>query len=162
MATTKAHRNLVRSYAQDLRLFGTPAKRLGLAAVLVVLLVLPTVVQDDFWLSVLIYSGVTAIGAIGLNLLTGYCGQISLGHAFFIGAGAYCAALVGGDLGLPLPLWLLASAAIGAMLGGVIGPFTLRLRGRGNLPARTNHCFAASYRGFMNGSAPRQDRSTTK
>jgi len=129
MATTKAHRNLVRSYAQDLRLFGTPAKRLGLAAVLLVLLMLPTVVQDDFWLSVLIYSGVTAIGAIGLNLLTGYCGQISLGHAFFIGAGAYCAALVGGDLGLPLPLWLLASAAIGAILGGMIGPFALRLRG---------------------------------
>ena len=93
------------------------------------LLVLPTVVQDDFWLSVLIYSGITAIGAIGLNLLTGYCGQISLGHAFFIGAGAYCAALVGGDLGLPLPLWLLASAAVGAVLGGLIGPFALRLRG---------------------------------
>jgi branched-chain amino acid transport system permease protein len=125
----KPHRNLVRSYAQDLRLFGSPAAKAGLAAMLLVLLLLPTVVQDDFWLSVLIYSGITAIGAIGLNLLTGYCGQISLGHAFFIGAGAYCAALVGGDLGLPLPLWLLASAAVGAVLGGFIGPFALRLRG---------------------------------
>ena len=125
----KPHRNLVRHYAQDLRLFGSPMAKAGLGVMLVILLVLPTVVQDDFWLSVLIYSGITAIGAIGLNLLTGYCGQISLGHAFFIGAGAYCAAIVGGDAGLPLPLWLLASAAIGAVLGGIIGPFTLRLRG---------------------------------
>ncbi|WP_216211911.1 branched-chain amino acid ABC transporter permease [Amycolatopsis aidingensis] len=125
----KAHRNLVRGYAEQLRLFGTPWTRFGLLAMLLVFLVLPTVVQDDFWLSVLIYVGITAVGAIGLNLLTGYCGQISLGHAFFIGAGAYVTARVGGDLGLPLPLWLLAAAAVGAALGGLIGPFTLRLRG---------------------------------
>ncbi|GAB3455771.1 branched-chain amino acid ABC transporter permease [Actinophytocola sediminis] len=125
----KPHRNLVRGYARELRLFGTPLSRVGLFLMLGGLLVAPTVVQDDFWLSVLIYSGITAIGAIGLNLLTGYCGQISLGHAFFIGAGAYCAALVGGEAGLPLPLWLLASAAVGAVLGGLIGPFALRLRG---------------------------------
>ncbi|MCA1655145.1 MAG: branched-chain amino acid ABC transporter permease, partial [Pseudonocardiaceae bacterium] len=77
---SKPHRNLVRSYAQDLRLFGSPMAKVGLGLMLGTLLVLPTVIQDDFWLSVLIYSGITAIGAIGLNLLTGYCGQISLGH----------------------------------------------------------------------------------
>ncbi|HVK25652.1 MAG TPA: branched-chain amino acid ABC transporter permease [Actinokineospora sp.] len=125
----KPHRNLTRAYAQDLRLFGSPLAKAGLAAMILVLLMLPMVVQDDFWLSVLIYVGITAVGAIGLNLLTGYCGQISLGHAFFIGAGAYCTAIVGGDLGLPLPLWLLAAAAVGAVLGGLIGPFALRLRG---------------------------------
>jgi branched-chain amino acid transport system permease protein len=127
--SSSAHRNLTRSYREDLRLFGTPWGRFGLVAMVVVFLVLPAVVQDDFWLSVLIYVGITAVGAIGLNLLTGYCGQISLGHAFFIGAGAYVAARIGGDLGLPLPLWLLASALVGGALGGLIGPFTLRLRG---------------------------------
>jgi branched-chain amino acid transport system permease protein len=126
---SKPHRNLVRSYEQDLRLFGSPMSKVGLGLMLATLLVLPTVVRDDFWLSVLIYSGITAIGAIGLNLLTGFCGQISLGHAFFIGAGAYTAAVIGGDLELPLIVWLLASAAIGAVLGGLIGPFALRLRG---------------------------------
>lgn len=123
------HRNMVRDYAQDLRLFGTPWRRAGLVLLLAGYLVLPTVVQDDFWLSVLIYSGITAVGAIGLNLLTGYCGQVSLGHAFFIGAGAYCTALVGGDLGLPLPVWLLAAGLVGALIGAAIGPFALRLRG---------------------------------
>lgn len=124
-----AHRNVTRGYADELRLFGSPAARAGLVAMVVVFLVLPTVVQDDFWLSVLIYVGITAFGAIGLNLLTGYCGQISLGHAFFIGAGAYVAARVGGELGLPLPVWLLAAAVLGAALGGLVGPFALRLRG---------------------------------
>jgi branched-chain amino acid transport system permease protein len=125
----RPHRNLVRDHAQDLRLFGTPGAKVGLVLMVVVFAVLPTVVQDDFWLSILIYVGITAIGAIGLNLLTGYCGQISLGHAFFIGAGAYCTAVVGGTLGMPLPVWLLAAALVGAALGGLIGPFTLRLRG---------------------------------
>lgn len=125
----KPHRNLTRAYAQDLRLFGTPWAKAGLAMMILVVVLLPTILHDDFWLSILVYVGITAVGAIGLNLLTGYCGQISLGHAFFIGAGAYCTAIVGGDLGLPLPLWLLAAALVGAALGGVIGPFALRLRG---------------------------------
>ena len=84
----RPHRRLSRSYAQDLRLFHTRGSKVGLALLLTGYLVFPTVVQDDFWLSVLIYSGVTAIGATGLNLLTGFCGQVSLGHAFFVGAGA--------------------------------------------------------------------------
>ncbi|NIJ15023.1 branched-chain amino acid transport system permease protein [Saccharomonospora amisosensis] len=124
-----AHRNLTRSYADELRLFGTPAAKVGLGLLVAVFLLLPTVVHDDFWLSVLIYVGITAVGAIGLNLLTGYCGQISLGHAFFIGSGAYVAAQVGGALELPLPVWLLGAALAGAVLGGLVGPFTLRLRG---------------------------------
>ncbi|WP_199429067.1 branched-chain amino acid ABC transporter permease [Qaidamihabitans albus] len=124
-----AHRNMTRGYADELRLFGTPLARFGLVAMIAVFLLLPTILQDDFWLSVLIYVGITAIGALGLNLLTGYCGQISLGHAFFIGAGAYVTARIGGDLGLPLPVWLLAAGVVGAVLGGLIGPFALRLRG---------------------------------
>jgi branched-chain amino acid transport system permease protein len=121
------HRNLVRDHAP--RLFRTRGSKVGLVLLLAGYLVLPTVVQDDFWLSVLVYSGITAIGAIGLNLLTGYCGQVSLGHAFFVGAGAYTTAALGGDLGLPLPVWLLGSAVVGALIGALVGPFALRLRG---------------------------------
>ncbi|WP_166350794.1 branched-chain amino acid ABC transporter permease [Phytoactinopolyspora limicola] len=125
----RPHHRLVRGYADDLKLWRTPWSRFGLAVLVTVFLALPIVVQQDFWLSVLIYAGITAIGAIGLNLLTGYAGQISLGHAFFIAAGAYCAARVGGDLGLSMPWWLLAAAVAGGVLGGLIGPFTLRIRG---------------------------------
>jgi branched-chain amino acid transport system permease protein len=125
----RPHRNLVQDYRQDLRLFGTPTARVGLVVMLLVLVMLPMVIQDDFWLSVLIYVGITAVGAIGLNLLTGYCGQISLGHSFFIGAGAYITGWLGGDLGLPLVLWLPLAAVTGGLLGAVVGPFALRLRG---------------------------------
>jgi len=91
--------------------------------------VLAPIVLSDFQLSVVDYAGIAAIGAIGLNVLTGYTGQISLGHGFFLGAGAYTAAYVGGELDLPLPLWLAASAIVGALVGLAIGPFALRLRG---------------------------------
>ncbi|TCO64554.1 branched-chain amino acid ABC transporter permease [Actinocrispum wychmicini] len=125
----RPHRAMVREFGQDLRLFATPAARVGLVVMLLVLVMLPMVVQDDFWLSVLIYVGITAVGALGLNLLTGYCGQISLGHAFFIGAGAYVTGWLGGDLGLPLVLWLPLAAVAGGLLGAMVGPFALRLRG---------------------------------
>lgn len=91
--------------------------------------VLAPLALSDFQLSVVDYAGIAAIGAMGLNVLTGYTGQISLGHGFFLGAGAYASAYVGGELDLPLPVWLLAAAAIGALVGLVIGPFALRLRG---------------------------------
>lgn len=99
------------------------------AAVLFVLWLVTPLFLDEFWLSVLDYAGITAIAAIGLNLLSGFSGQISLGHAAFIGAGAYAAAYFGEELGLPLPLWLLACALVGGLLGAAVGPFALRLRG---------------------------------
>jgi branched-chain amino acid transport system permease protein len=91
-------------------------------------LISPTVLSD-FQLTVVDYAGIAAIGALGLNVLTGYTGQISLGHGFFLGAGAYVSAYVGGELDLPLPVWILGAAVLGALVGAVIGPFALRLRG---------------------------------
>jgi branched-chain amino acid transport system permease protein len=96
---------------------------------------------DDFWLSLLATVGVYAIGAVGLNLLTGYAGQVSLGHAFFFGVGAYCAAWFGGGnavgtrdeilfLDLPMIVWLPLAGLIGAALGALVGPVALRLSGQ--------------------------------
>ena len=61
-------------------------------------------------------TAIFAIGALGLNILTGLAGQVSLGHAFFMGVGAYTAVLLGrpGDgalLGLGLPMWIWLPAA---------------------------------------------------
>ncbi len=125
----KPHRNLTRRYEDDLKLFRTPWAKLGLVLMLATWLLLPFFYANDFWLSVLNYAGIAAIGAIGLNILTGYTGQVSLGHAFFLGVGAYAAAQLGGELGLPLWLWLPLAALLGAALGALIGPFALRLRG---------------------------------
>jgi len=99
------------------------------ALVLVGAYVVMPLMLSDFWLSVLAYAGIGAVGAFGLNLLTGYAGQVSLGHAAFIGVGAYVAGWLGADNNLPLPLWLAGAALAGAILGAIIGPFALRLRG---------------------------------
>lgn len=110
----------------------TPPASIGgatLCAALVAIFVLPLVV-GDFWLSVLNYAGIAAVGAIGLNLLTGNAGQVSLGQPFFMGVGCYVAAFAGQQLGLPLPVWLVAAMLAGGLVGGLVGPFALRLRGQ--------------------------------
>ena len=71
--------------------------------------------------------GINIIQAVGLNLITGYCGQISLGHAAFYGIGAYTAALMA-KAGLPGPVNLLAAMLLAGSLGGVVGLTSLRVR----------------------------------
>ena len=84
---------------------------------------------SDFGLAVLNLAGIAAVGALGLNLLVGYTGQISLGHAAFLGVGAYACAGAGASLGLPFPVWLATAAAAGALLGLAVGPLAARYRG---------------------------------
>lgn len=117
-------------YGDDAKLFKSRQSRLALLALFVVMVLVPLNMQSDLWLSVLNYAGIAAIGAVGLNLLTGYTGQVSLGHAFFIGTGAYCASWMGGVKSWPLPVWLLAAGVVGGVVGGLVGPFALRLRGQ--------------------------------
>lgn len=119
---------LTTDYAGDLRLFPSRASKVGLAVLFVVWIMLPNQ-ASDFWLNVLNRAGVFAIAAIGLNLLTGYTGQVSLGHAFFMAVGGYTWAHFGAQQGLPLLVWLPLAAIIGAAVGAAIGPFALRLRG---------------------------------
>jgi len=123
------------SYEQDLRLFPESGGRVGMAILVVVVLAAPFMLED-FPLVILNYSAIAAIGAIGLNLLTGYTGQVSLGHAFFIGLGAYTAGYFGGEatsnaggLGLPFIVWIPLAGLLGALVGAIIGPFALRLKG---------------------------------
>lgn len=122
-------RRLVRRYEDELGLFRSGWAKVGLAAFVAGIALFPQLVTGDFWLSVANYAGIFAIGAIGLNLLTGFTGQVSLGHSFFLGIGAYTTVILGVHHGLPLPLWLLGAAVVGGLIGLVIGPFALRLRG---------------------------------
>jgi branched-chain amino acid transport system permease protein len=84
---------------------------------------------DDFWRSTAVFILIFAIGALGLNVLTGYTGQISLGHAFFLGAGAYTAGILGLDHHVMAVWWILAAGVVAALCGLIIGPTALRLRG---------------------------------
>ncbi len=71
--------------------------------------------------------GINIILALGLNMITGFCGQISLGHAAFYGVGAYTCALLA-KAGTPLPLAVSAGMVAAGFLGIVVGLASLRVR----------------------------------
>jgi branched-chain amino acid transport system permease protein len=125
-----------RTYAQDLALFNTRPKQAGVAVIVLVALALPFLVTDPI-LRTLATAFVLAIGALGLNIVTGMAGQVSLGHAFFLGIGAYTAAAISGDpdgrtvgLGITnLLVWLPAAGLMAALAGALVAPLATRLRG---------------------------------
>jgi branched-chain amino acid transport system permease protein len=127
---------LYTSYRQDMATLNTTPKRSSIAGLLLLAAALPFMVSDD-WLRLLAVAYVASIGAIGLNLVTGYAGQVSLGHAFFLGIGAYTAAAISGDpdedtigFGITfLPVWLLAAGLVAGLAGLLVAPLATRLRG---------------------------------
>jgi branched-chain amino acid transport system permease protein len=134
--TLRGRPGFYRTYAQELALFNTRPKVAGVVVVIAAALLLPFVLEDPL-LETLAIAFVMAIGALGLNLVTGMAGQVSLGHAFFMGVGAYTAAAISGDpdgrtigYGITfLPLWMLAAGVVAAVAGAIIAPIATRLRG---------------------------------
>ena len=125
-----------RSYEQELALFNTRPKALGVAALVGAAVLLPFVLEDSL-LHTLAIACCFAIGALGLNIVTGMCGQVSLGHAFFLGVGAYTASAISGDpegrtIGFGITnmlVWLPAAGIAAALAGVLIAPLATRLRG---------------------------------
>ncbi|MFI4986595.1 MAG: branched-chain amino acid ABC transporter permease [Alphaproteobacteria bacterium] len=98
------------------------------AAALGLLLLLAPLVLGSYWTYLLTLTGVFTLVALGLNLLTGYCGQISLGHAAFFGVGAYATGLLTEKAGVPFILSLLLGALFTTGLGAIAALPALRLR----------------------------------
>lgn len=133
---------LYTSYEADQALLNTTTKRVlfGLFFVLLLLLPLGVVpglkfVAADDWMLTLADVAIIFIAALGLNILTGLAGQVSLGHAFFMAVGAYTAAILGAPegplwgLGLPIWIWLPAAGLVAALVGVLIAPTSFRVRG---------------------------------
>ena len=99
------------------------------AALVIVIGLLPLVVRNAYHLSVIILIGTYALIAIGLSLLMGYAGQISLGHAAFYGLGAYASAIGTTRYGLDPWLCIVLGMAVTAVVAYLIGRPTLQLRG---------------------------------
>ncbi|MCL1595193.1 MAG: branched-chain amino acid ABC transporter permease [Actinomycetia bacterium] len=134
---------LFTSYPSEMKLLPTTTKRVSMALLLVIVILLPLhalpflgFLGDSDWLLIIDRMLVFAIAALGLNLLTGVAGQVSLGHAFFMAVGAYTAVLLGGvsgntiwGLGLPIWIWLPAAGAMAALVGILVAPTAVRVRG---------------------------------
>jgi branched-chain amino acid transport system permease protein len=116
------------SYAGDEALFRTPTQRVWLGVLVVGLAAVP-LVAGEYLLYLANLVGVLLIGAIGLNLLTGYTGQISLGHGAFMGVGAYATAIAATRLGAPFWIAIPAGGAAACAAGAVVGIPSLRIKG---------------------------------
>lgn len=101
----------------------------GLAGLAAVLVLLPFALPNGYYFDVAIRVAINACVAIGLNLLVGYTGQISLGHAGFFGIGAYASAILTSRFGWPPVVALLASAAATGALAFLVARPILKLRG---------------------------------
>jgi len=104
---------------------------MGLAPLVaaVAVAVAPLLISDRFVLRILTFAGINALVVIGLALLFGYAGQVSLGHAAFVGLGAYTCAYCTVHLGWPWPLAFVAAGAIAALGGLILALPSLRLKG---------------------------------
>lgn len=104
-------------------------KRVGTGVLVAMLLALPAWVWNPYHLHILIMAGIFAVLALSLNLLLGYTGQLSLGHAAFFGIGAYASALL--TLRLDWPVWtgFAAATVLAGLAGYGVGKVSLKLRG---------------------------------
>ncbi len=116
------------SYRSELRLRHTRAEKVRLVLLVAALLALPFIV-NNYWLGIINVIGIAAIGAVGLNILVGFTGQISLGQGGFLAVGAFTSALLSGRAGLPVPLAVIAAVLVTAGIGAVVGLPALRLKG---------------------------------
>ncbi len=95
----------------------------------VTILLLPPLLPGDYYVEVLLFAGINVLVALGLSLLTGYAGQISLGHAGFYGMGAYISGALTAHLGWPVPLAAITALLATAFVAALVGWPTLRLKG---------------------------------
>lgn len=107
---------------------GRAVQRLWMAVLIVLLLALP-LVAPGYWIYFAGLLGINIIATHGLNLMMGYAGLLSLGHAAFVGVGAYTAALLQAHLGLPFWITIPAAGVAAAVIGGIFGLPSLRIRG---------------------------------
>jgi branched-chain amino acid transport system permease protein len=140
--------NLHTNYQSETSILPTWTQRVFMTLLIAVMVLLPfnlpiinqlpfvRFLGDGDWIRLTTQAVIFAIAALGLNLLTGVAGQVSLGHAFFMGTGAMAAAYLGGEPGsnlwgheLPMWIWLPGAGVTAALIGIVVAPAAVRLRG---------------------------------
>jgi len=118
-----------RSYAEDLALYPLPLQKFTIGLVIALAFVAYPLWASDYLLGLANLIGVAALGAVGLNILVGYTGQISVGHGAFMSVGAYTAAVLSTRYGVPWWLALPAAGAMSALIGSICGIPSLRIKG---------------------------------
>ncbi len=116
------------NYAQDMAIVRTGTHRVLLIGFLIVLFTAP-LYFGNYWLGVFNLIGITLIAAVGLNVLVGYCGQLSIGHAGFIAVGAYTSAILTNRFEMPFLVGFIAAGLVSGLIGIVFGLPSVRVKG---------------------------------
>lgn len=116
------------TYAQDMAILRTKTHWAMFIVLLLILFTLPLYL-GNYWLGVANLIGITLVAAIGLNILVGYCGQLSIGHAGFIAVGAYTTAILTGKLELPFLVGLICAGIVAGIVGLIFGIPSVRVKG---------------------------------
>ncbi len=116
------------SYATDMAILRTKTHWAMLLLLFLLLFTAP-LYMPNYWLGVSNLILITIIAATGLNILTGYCGQLSIGHAGFIAAGAYTSAVLTSRLELPFLVGLISAGLLSGLIGMLFGLPSLRVKG---------------------------------
>lgn len=117
------------SYRADMALHRLPTARYAMIAFLLVMFIGVPLFATAYQVYVVDTILVACIGALGLNLLTGYAGQISIGHGGFLGVGAFASALLVTKAGLPFWISVPAAGLITALVGLLFGIPSVRIKG---------------------------------
>jgi len=117
------------TYAGDMALYPLPIAKWTVLALALIFVVIVPLTLHDYYLSILNLIFIAIVGALGLNILVGYTGQISLGHGAFMSVGAYTAANLAVRLDLPFWLTLPAGGLMAAFIGVMVGIPSLRIKG---------------------------------
>ena len=110
-------------------LYPLPISRWTVAAFMLLFAVVLPLTLHAYYLSIINLSLIAVVGALGLNILVGYTGQISVGHAAFMSVGAYTAANLAVKLDLPFWVTLPAGGLMAALIGAIVGMPSLRIKG---------------------------------
>src|SRR5712691_9471553 len=117
------------SYAADMALYPLPIAKWAVAAFAGLFIVIAPLALGEYYLSILNLVLIACVGALGLNILVGYTGQISIGHGAFMSVGAYTAANLVTHLGAPFWITIPAGGLMAALIGAVVGIPSLRIKG---------------------------------
>ncbi len=116
------------SYKEELAIFGTDFGRLWMWIGILLLFAVVPFISSAYFLYILNTIGIYAIAAVGLNLLIGFTGQISLGHGAFFGVGAYAGAILATRLGFPFYLSVPLAGIVASGVGMIFGLPSARLK----------------------------------
>src|SRR2546430_240860 len=117
------------SYAADMALYPLPIAKWAVAAFAGLFIVIVPLALGDYYISIINLVLIAVVGALGLNILVGYTGQISIGHGAFMSVGAYTAANLVIHLHAPFWVTIPAGGIMAALIGAVVGIPSLRIKG---------------------------------